>query len=296
MKRKEVSKIIVSCLLTACLGGIYNISSAESVELIKPINMQVQPVTINQVQSNNEGVTKATVTRKGKLSKEEKFNMVYENGEYIDPADSVFELARPEIDEYRLSKYDKLNLQVVGYSRGELGFTGTAGDSTSNSGVTLTIGPDGRISNPYTGVVKLGGLTLEEASEVLSQRLSKYIQRPDVNVSVSAYGERQVYVMGEVANPGIYRLNADYMNVFAALSSAHGTSRKARIKHVQVVRVIDDKVYVREVNIEHFIKKQDIKQNIALQDGDMIYVPKSRKILLSDIAPVASLAYSIRNF
>ena len=101
--------------------------------------------------------------------------------------------------------------------------------------------------------------------------------------------------MGEVPKPGIYRLGADYMNVFAALSSAQGTARKASPRHIQVVRVIDDTVYVREVDMEAFIKKQDIKQNIALEDGDMIYVPKSHRIIPSDIAPFASLAYTLHN-
>lgn len=43
-------------------------------------------------------------------------------------------------------------------------------------------------------------------------------------------GGRQIYVMGEVAKPGIYRLGADYMNVFAAISSANGTLQKRKTK------------------------------------------------------------------
>ena len=226
-------------------------------------------------------------------TKEQKLKMVLENGEYIDPKDSVFSIARPDIGEYRLSKYDKINLHVLGYTSSELGFTDSTSDNTSNSGVTLMIGPDGRINTPYTGV--LSGLTLQEASALLSEKFSHYIHKPDVTVNVSEYGGRQVYVMGEVPKPGIYKLGADYMNVFAAISSAQGTARKARPRHIQVVRVIDDTVYVREVDLESFIKKQDIKQNIALQDGDMIYVPKSHRLIPSDIAPFASFAYMIHS-
>ena len=49
-------------------------------------------------------------------TKEQKLTMVLENGEYIDPKDSVFSLARTDIGEYRLSKYDKINLHMLGYS------------------------------------------------------------------------------------------------------------------------------------------------------------------------------------
>lgn len=237
-----------------------------------------------------------TVKNKAKLTKADKAKLVIENGEYIDPKDSVFTLAKPDIDQYRLAKYDKINIQTIGYSRSDLGFSSSSGDSTSNSGITLVIGPDGRISTPYTGVLKLAGMTLDEASAAISDKFANYINHPNVSVSVSEYGGRQIYVMGEVTKPGIYRLGADYMNVFAAVSSANGFLRKARPKHIQVVRVIGDNVFVREVDLESFIKKQDIKQNIELQDGDMIYVPKSHRLILGEILPYISAAYAVRNW
>lgn len=289
-KRKLLMALVGACL--ACNVAMANTAGVEYMGGVSTsYNQEVQDVSV--VDSHVKG--REVVTFKTKHpTKEQKLTMVLENGEYIDPKDSVFSLARTDIGEYRLSKYDKINLHMLGYSNGELGFTG-GGDATSKSGITLMIGPDGRINTPYTGVVKLSGLTLNEATALLNQKFSRYVHDPDLTVNVSEYGGRQVYVMGEVPKPGIYRLGADYMNVFAALSSAQGTARKARPRHIQVVRVIDDTVYVREVDMEAFIKKQDIKQNIALEDGDMIYVPKSHRIIPSDIAPFASLAYTLHN-
>lgn len=255
-------------------------------------------IAVDNLHEVSNGKIEGNLTAKGryKLSKEGKAKFVIENGEYIDPKDSVFTLAKPNIDQYRLAKYDKINIQTIGYSRSDLGFSGSSGDSTSNSGITLVIGPDGRISTPYTGVLKLAGMTLDEASVAIRDKFATYINHPNVSVNVSEYGGRQIYVMGEVTKPGIYRLGADYMNVFAAVSSANGFLRKARPKHIQVVRVIGDNVYVREVDLESFIKKQDIKQNIALQDGDMIYVPKSHRLVLGEILPYISAAYAVRNW
>ena len=71
----------------------------------------------------------------------------------------------------------------LGYTSSELEFTDSTTDSTSNSGVTLMIGPDGR-NTPYTGVVKLSGLTLQEASALLV-KFAHYIHKPDVTVNVS---------------------------------------------------------------------------------------------------------------
>ena len=72
---------------------------------------------------------------------------------------------------------------MLGYSNGELGFTG-GGDATSKSGITLMIGPDGRINTPYTGIVKLSGLTLNEATALLNQKFSRYVHDPDLTVNV----------------------------------------------------------------------------------------------------------------
>lgn len=296
MKYKAIKVAVLSALVA---GAIWVGPQSSAADMSYEGTMPSSSVQMNagKMTQVSPGKMEANLSVKNhkKLTKEEKAKLVIENGEYIDPKDSVFQLARPDIGEYRLAKYDKINIQTLGYSRGDLGFSGSSGDATSNSGISLVIGPDGRISTPYTGVLKLAGMTLDEANAAISSKFAKYIKHPNVSVNVSEYGGRQIYVMGEVTKPGIYRLGADYMNVFAAVSSANGFLRKARPKHIQVVRVIDDTVYVREVDLENFIKKQDVKQNIALQDGDMIYVPRSHRLILGEILPYISAAYAVRN-
>jgi polysaccharide export outer membrane protein len=80
------------------------------------------------------------------------------------------------------------------------------------------------------------------------------------------------------------------MNVFAAISSAGGISRRGRPKHIAVVRMVNDELTMRTVNLDAFIRKQDINQNVALLDGDMIFVPKSNKVIINeDIMPIVTL-------
>lgn len=179
------------------------------------------------------------------------------------------------IEEYRFNKYDMLSINVLGFKETDLGLN------------DIVIGPDGYVSLPYAGIVKLSGLTVSEGTQLIKSRLERYVKIPQMTVMVKQYGPRKIYVMGEVEKPGVYSLELDYMNVFAALSSAGGIKTKGRPKHVYIVRVVGGKVYKTESNIEEFIKKQDMSQNIQLYDGDMIYVPKSGKITLNDdIAPL----------
>jgi len=188
---------------------------------------------------------------------------------------TFFEVSQRMQTEYQLSKYDVINIAIIGFDESNF--------------KDILIGPDGYVNLPYAGTVKLVGLTVPEATILLKEKLGEYIRIPDMAVMVKQYGVRQVYVMGEVTNQGIYTLTSDYMNVFAALSSAGGVKKKGRPKHIAVVRMVEGQVRMKEIDFDCFVKNQDHTQNIVLQDGDMIYVPKSKKIdLQEDIMPIVS--------
>ena len=186
---------------------------------------------------------------------------------------------RPDrlLETYRLTKYDVIDIQVIG-------LPGGAGMSD------IMIGPDGYVQLPYVGSVKLAGMTLDEAKAVLMTRLSEYLRFPDMSLIMKSYGSRKIYVMGEVGAPGIHELGADNLNAYAALSSAGGIKRRGRSTQVQVLRVVGDTMYYKTLNIKNYIKKHDLTQNVVLQDGDIIYVPRSNGIKLDeDVLPYVSV-------
>ena len=181
------------------------------------------------------------------------------------------------LETYRLTKYDVIDVQVIGLS--------------SNAGMSdIMIGPDGYAQLPYVGSVKLAGLTLDEAKAVLIERMSVYLRVPDLSLLMKSYGPRKVYVMGEVRSPGIHNLGADSLNAYAAISSAGGfTGRGLRTK-VEVLRVVGDTMYYKRLNIKNYIKKHDLTQNVVLQDGDIVYVPRYSGIKIrEDILPYVSV-------
>ncbi len=90
------------------------------------------------------------------------------------------------------------------------------------------------------------------------------------------YGER-VYVFGEVASQGIYRLK-DAHDLLAAVSLAGGTTRIAVDTDIKVIRgyvANDRKPLVISANLDEVLKQGDISQNIALLNGDVVYVPRT---------------------
>lgn len=90
------------------------------------------------------------------------------------------------------------------------------------------------------------------------------------------YGER-VYVFGEVATQGIYRLKDAY-DLLAAVSKAGGTTRVAVDSDVKIIRGYEknrEKPIILSANLDEILKKGDIVQNIPLQNGDVVYVPRT---------------------
>jgi len=90
------------------------------------------------------------------------------------------------------------------------------------------------------------------------------------------YGER-VYVFGEVKTEGIYRLDDAY-DLLAAVSKAGGTTRVAVDSDIKIIRGYKEdrkKPIILAANLDEILKRGDIAQNISLQDGDVVYVPRT---------------------
>lgn len=174
---------------------------------------------------------------------------------------------------YRLFRGDTLSILAVGFPDG-IGIN------------SITVGLDGYVQLPYVGSVKMEGLTLDEAKAVLMDSLTQYLRIPDLSLVITSYGPRKVYVMGEVNKPGIQDMAIDNMNAYAALASAGGWARKGRSTRIQIMRVIDGTMYYRTLNMKAYTVKHDLTQNVEIEDGDILYVPRSNGIKLdTDVLP-----------
>lgn len=174
---------------------------------------------------------------------------------------------------YRLFRGDTLSILAVGFPDG-IGIN------------SLTVGLDGYVQLPYVGSVKMEGLTLDEAKAVLMDSLTQYLRIPDLSLVITSYGPRKVYVMGEVNKPGVQTMGIDNMNAYAALATAGGWARKGRSTRIQIMRVVDGTMYYRTLNMKAYTVKHDLTQNVEIEDGDIIYVPRSNGIKLdTDVLP-----------
>ena len=57
-----------------------------------------------------------------------------------------------------------------------------------------------------------------------------------------------------------------------------------------MLRVVGDTMYYKTLNIKNYIKKHDLTQNVVLQDGDIVYVPRSNALKIDeDILPYVNV-------
>ncbi len=178
--------------------------------------------------------------------------------------------------DYQLAPGDILDIQVYGYAELQV--------------KSLMIRPDGKLAFPLAGEIQAAGLTPSDLSAKLTRVLLEYVKDPQVTVNVVKFHTIRVYVLGEVARPGMYEIDKQH-NLLDAVSLAGGYTVYASKKSVYVVRKTTNE-YV-QVNLNNILKKGDLSQNYELADGDVVYLAKNGMSFVRDILPIINGIYNI---
>lgn len=142
---------------------------------------------------------------------------------------------------------------------------------------------DGSFTFPLIGRVKAGGMTIRDFETQLKTRLADgFFKNPQVTVAIEQYRSQRVFVTGEVRNPGSYALTGD-MTLIEALAKAGSTTPSAS-DEVVVVRggkgaeqaaTPGDGRDTRRINLKNLQSGAAASENLALRDGDTIFVAKA---------------------
>ncbi|MEO6521234.1 MAG: SLBB domain-containing protein [Mucilaginibacter sp.] len=137
----------------------------------------------------------------------------------------------------------------------------------------LNVSPDGKIQIPTVGVVNIGGKTIEQATGMIKSKLkaANYAIDHGTNVSVSLGNIRsiKVYMVGEIVKPGTITLSS-LSTVFNALYLSGGPNRNGSLREIEVIR---DNSVIRKLDVYDFKLTGSKKDDIRLQDGDIVRVP-----------------------
>jgi polysaccharide export outer membrane protein len=165
---------------------------------------------------------------------------------------------------YTVAPYDVL--QVTVWDHPEL--TAPTGQFRSPEENGNPVNADGTVYYPYVGVVKVAGLTLPEIRTILTERLSRVIAKPQLDVRIAAFRGKKVQITGEVLAPSTMPLADVPARVQDAMAFAKGFTPEADPGNVTLTR--GGKTY--HLDLLALYENGDLSQNWLLKDGDVINV------------------------
>jgi polysaccharide export outer membrane protein len=140
------------------------------------------------------------------------------------------------------------------------------------SATAIPVRADGKISLPLLNDVQASGLTPQQLSRNITERLRQYVAEPRVTVIVTAMNSRRAYVMGQVLRQGAVSLVSN-ITVLQAISAAGGLGQFANGKKIYILRTENGKQHRLSFNYNEAIKGTNPEQNIFLKPGDTVVVP-----------------------
>jgi len=159
------------------------------------------------------------------------------------------------------------------------------------SGV-YAVDPDGNIQVHILGSLHVEGKTLKEVRELFMEEMAPYMISPDVTVTLNSATPRFVYVLGYVVGQRMMQIGTRD-TVLDCIARCGGELYDARLDAVKVIRGGLSSPEIITVDLYAVIHEGDFSQNIAVQTGDIIYVPKTALYewneILSRIFPSLSL-------
>jgi len=160
---------------------------------------------------------------------------------------------------------------------------------TPEYNATVTVQPDGFISLPEVGDVKVGDLAVDEAAAAIAKKAGERLRDPQVNVLLRDYQKPYFVVAGEVEHPGRFDMRGS-ITVVEAIAMSGGFKDSAKHTQVILLRKADaGHAQVRMLDLRKLMSEKGISEDIEVKTGDMLVVPKNA---MSRMAPYVALASS----
>ena len=201
--------------------------------------------------------------------------------ELADRTEELKQLQNLEMPPYRICPLDRFNVSV--YEHPEVDVK------------DIVVTPDGFLSLPLVGPVKVGGLTLDEAIKVVRDAYAVFIRNPKaalIPIHINGYA---FTITGRVQTPGRFPI-ASTTRLLDAIAMARGldqglfngdTVESADLANAYISR--DGRLL--PVDFRKALLEGDALHNIPLQHGDYIYIPSIMNTTVCVLGEVRNPTY-----
>ncbi|PSB17470.1 polysaccharide transporter [filamentous cyanobacterium CCP1] len=220
----------------------------------------------------------------------------------LSPAPGIREGVAPDEDTYVLGPGDEIALDIF---------------DIPEFASTYTVLVDGSVVLPWIGRVRLQGLTLEQATALITR---EYVNRgflvdPLITLNLLTPRTLTVSVVGEVRRPGAYSISpqgnasapiaADtagaagdgatnqWPTVTRAIQSAGGITQLADLRNIQIRRALPDgSEQLVDVDLWELIRTGQLTQDITLRDRDTLVIPTATALNPDEAALIGSASFA----
>ena len=155
---------------------------------------------------------------------------------------------------------------------------------------TVTVQPDGYISLEVGGDLRIAGLTIEQARVAILKKAAARLQDPVATIVLKEFQKPYFVIAGEVSLPGKIEMR-ERVTALQAIMLAGGMKEGARSSQVVVFRRINtDTAEVKLLNLRSIRRTADLENDLTLQPGDMVFVPRDKISKIERFMKLASVA------
>lgn len=133
---------------------------------------------------------------------------------------------------------------------------------------------EGKLQYKFVGDIDVTGLTKKELEDKIKGVISAFVISPEVNVTVVEYKSKVIYVLGEVAQPGKYYMRSETIPIREAIVQAGLPLQSAAMRKCRIITPDKNgKVKTRNVNLYEVLYGGNLRLNLEMHPGDVLYVP-----------------------
>jgi polysaccharide export outer membrane protein len=156
---------------------------------------------------------------------------------------------------------------------------------------TVSVRPDGFITLPIVGDVKVSGMTVADAQREVRTAAERRLRDPELTFELKDFQKPRFVVGGEVDKPGQFELRGR-ITVLEAIAMAGGLKSSAKHSKVVLFRRFDEhQAVTRVIDAKALAKPGRDEEDPFLRPGDFLFVPQNRISKFERLVPLTSIGW-----
>ncbi len=249
-KKKYYSLFLILLILSGCIGlpGINkkNLKKKNINENLSLGEYSIEDVAINIIKINQ--------LSENEINNYNDYNSL-ENNNTIKKYSNIYDYKY----EYILGPADSISIDLT---------------DTDDLDGNYLIDQQGMIDLPFVGKIKIDGLSLNDAQNILMQVIQKFYKNPDLQITIEEFNSSKVYIVGAVRNQITINLDQKPIKLIeAAIQANFDPSAADKLYGTKGLLRRDNQVY--EINLSNTFKTIDDKENFYLKKDDVLFIDRN---------------------